>query len=733
MSVPRFRNVAPGAALVLALLAPAVVIPQSAQAADAPPVTAAAPIGHVEDSFVPDADATSIIAVDPVTHRAFVQEHPAYQPTSQVAVWDGDTMRRLGTVPGMQNLTDLSSLVVDVAGRRLVGVTDTAVVATDLATGSVVWKVASPPVGWLPTLRVDAPRGRLVIAGESGVAVVDAATGNVRWTTAPGGRADVDTTSGAVYVATPWPRQRPGGTVRRYDADGTLVTSSGVTSVVDNQIGGIAVDGARNRVYTGSQVFDLGLSQVGTAPTWPRPVRWIDPQFVDPASGTVWFRTDTSMSFGLTPWTPGNPTIALQDVVNDGSEANWDPGRDRFIARAVRAPFDDSMAHRVGLARNQPPTLTGTADDVLAAGVPAMEPALGGLRPGPWSAYTVTAGALPTGMRLDPVSGVVSGTPTTPGTFRYAVTLTISPSLAASAVFVRHVVAVDRVAGPDRFSTTALSSAQAFPGGADVAYIASGRVYPDALSAAPAAVIEGGPVLLSEARTLPTATRTELLRLNPRRVVVVGGSVEQPVVDQLRAALPRATVTHVGGATRYDVSRAVVTQQFPQGADTLYVATGAKFPDALVAGAAAGSSHAPLLLVPGDAPTADAATLATVRGLHPRRIVVAGGSVSAGIITALRTIATVDQLTGPDRYQAAVAVNLDRYPTAGHAFLVNGEDFPDALSASPLAGTIAEPLYLASPTCVPATVLQALGKQGVDHVTIIGGKLGAGAAALRRC
>ena len=112
---------------------------------------------------------------------------------------------------------------------------------------------------------------------------------------------------------------------------------------------------------------------------------------------------------------------------------------------------------------------------------------------------------------------------------------------------------------------------------------------------------------------------------------------------------------------------------------------------------------------------------------------VAGGSVSPGIITALGSVAHVDQLTGTDRYRAAVALDLDRYPTAGSAVLVTGSDFPDALSASPLAGTASAPLYLAPPSCVPSGVLDALRAQGVTRVTIVGGGLGAGPAALRRC
>ncbi|WP_447656147.1 cell wall-binding repeat-containing protein [Microbacterium sp. M1A1_1b] len=735
MSVLRLRSVVPSTALVLALLGGVLVVPQVAQAAPDTEVTAAPPVGHSRTARVDDADATSVSAVDPVSHRAYVHERRGTMPTSQVSVWDGDTMRRTGTVSGMRDLVGLQALTVDVVGRRLVGLTDTALVATDLRTGVVAWRTPITTLGAQRTMRADPQHGRLVLAGSSGVVVVDAASGTVQWTAAPGGRADVDATSGSVYVTTPLPddangQPRSGGTLRRYDADGALRASQTLYSAL-----GIAVDGQRDRVYVGSQILDLAMRPIGSVPSWSGPERWVRPQFVDPATGIVWFRTDTSAGIGLTPWTPEKDSITLGDVVADVTESSWDPERNRFIGMADTAGVVDSADLHTWLVRDEPGSLTGTVADVVAAGVARTEAALRTVDLNRWvdPRFAVTGGTLPSGMRLDPATGIVSGTPTTPGTYRYAVTVTLNPWHATSAVFIRHVVAVDRIAGPDRFATTARASERAFPDGADVAYVASGRVFPDALSAAPAAVVEGGPVLLSEARSLPTATRAELLRLRPSRVVVVGGSVQQSVVDQVRSTLPTATVTRVLGATRYDVSRAVVAQRFPTGADSVYVATGAKFPDALVAGAAAGSAHAPLLLVPGDDPTADGPTLSALRALHPKRIVVAGGSVSPGIIAALGSVAHVDQLTGTDRYRAAIAVDVDRYPTAGSAFLVNGSDFPDALSATPLAGASSTPLYLAPPSCVPSDVLDAMGSQGVTRVTIVGGGLGSGPAALRRC
>src|SRR5690606_37805008 len=57
---------------------------------------------------------------------------------------------------------------------------------------------------------------------------------------------------------------------------------------------------------------------------------------------------------------------------------------------------------------------------------------------------------------------------------------------------------VGRLAGGSRYTTAVEISSHAYPGGAPVVYVAFGGDYPDALSAAPAAVKEGGPLLLTE-------------------------------------------------------------------------------------------------------------------------------------------------------------------------------------------------------------------------------------------
>lgn len=300
-----------------------------------------------------------------------------------------------------------------------------------------------------------------------------------------------------------------------------------------------------------------------------------------------------------------------------------------------------------------------------------------------------------------------------------------SDSLYASAVLPGaqdHVV--DRVAGADRFAVAVNISKLAYPGTAPVVFVATGGNYPDALSAGPAAAHLGGPLLLNTGDSLLPAVRTEIERLDPERIVVVGGvnSIPAAVFSELQGLQPN--VTRLGGADRYEASRAIVDFAFRTGgATTAYVATGANFPDALSAGAAAAVQGGPVLLVNGGASSLDAASRATLTGLGVEDVIIAGGpaSVSPGVQNDLASVATVARDGGADRFAASVNINARAFPSSSRAFLATGLKFPDALSGSAWAGSLGAPLYVVNTNCVPKATLAAMTAQGVAHVTLLGG------------
>jgi len=184
--------------------------------------------------------------------------------------------------------------------------------------------------------------------------------------------------------------------------------------------------------------------------------------------------------------------------------------------------------------------------------------------------------------------------------------------------------ATTRQSGSDRYSTAAAISAKHFDAGAAVAFVATGEDFPDALTGGPAAAALGGPILLTQKTKLPSATISELKRLKPKRIVVVGGTgVVSEAVEKALASYTAGEVSRLAGADRYSTGGAISRAAFKPGVPVAYIATGLNFPDALAGGAAGAFKDGPVLLVAGG--TIPKATAAELTRLKPRSIIVLGG------------------------------------------------------------------------------------------------------------
>ena len=272
-----------------------------------------------------------------------------------------------------------------------------------------------------------------------------------------------------------------------------------------------------------------------------------------------------------------------------------------------------------------------------------------------------------------------------------------------------------RLAGPDRYATSAAVAREAWPTGADTVYVATGANFPDGLAAGATAARFDAPMVLTPPDSLPDATRDVLQELAPRHVVVLGGT--NAVSEDVVSAIADATGVvpeRVGGVDRYATAAAVATAAWTEGSDVVYLATGTTFPDAL-AGAAAASVHgAPVLLT---RPTVlPAETADALLQLAPSRIVVLGGTaaIARAVVDEVSVLTgiTPDRVAGADRYATASAIARDAWPSGiRSAYLATGANFPDAVSGAAAAGRRQVPVLLVRPDALPAstrTTLQRL-------------------------
>ncbi len=89
--------------------------------------------------------------------------------------------------------------------------------------------------------------------------------------------------------------------------------------------------------------------------------------------------------------------------------------------------------------------------------------------------------------------------------------------------------------------------------------------------------------------------------------------------------------------------------------------------------------------------------------------------------TSTSVQAATKKLSGIDRYGTSEAIALDGWERSDYAILVSGDNFPDALSSTPLAKKYNAPILLTEKNSLPADTLMAIQKLNIHNIIIIGG------------
>lgn len=165
------------------------------------------------------------------------------------------------------------------------------------------------------------------------------------------------------------------------------------------------------------------------------------------------------------------------------------------------------------------------------------------------------------------------------------------------------VTSIERIGGKDRFVVSADTAKRvAANSGSDTAIIASGMVFPDALSASTIAGPTGMPILLVKDKTIPDAIQAFIKNHpNIKNYIVVGGpaTVNDSVITKIKQLRSGAYVERIGGKDRYEVGINVAkfgVKNLGFGLDTLTVVRGDIFPDALSGAPLANFHEGPILL-----------------------------------------------------------------------------------------------------------------------------------------
>ena len=153
---------------------------------------------------------------------------------------------------------------------------------------------------------------------------------------------------------------------------------------------------------------------------------------------------------------------------------------------------------------------------------------------------------------------------------------------------------VERIAGVDRYGTSEMVARRVtgITGKKNTGVIASGQVFPDALSVGTFASRDGYPILLVKKNLVPDQVVRAIKDLDINKTYIAGGT--NTISKSTEAKLP-GVLERMAGKDRYETSVAIAKSKFRDSTEA-FIASGEEFADALVISPVSGKYNRPTLL-----------------------------------------------------------------------------------------------------------------------------------------
>lgn len=180
--------------------------------------------------------------------------------------------------------------------------------------------------------------------------------------------------------------------------------------------------------------------------------------------------------------------------------------------------------------------------------------------------------------------------------------------------------------------------------------------------------------------------------------------------------------SRISGSDRVETS-IKIAEKFNK-AESVILATGDNYADALVASPLAYELKSPILLNRGK--SLDKRVLKEIKDLQAKNVIIVGGnnSVSESIESTLKNSGLeVSRINGSNRYDtsAKIAEKYKEKTGADKVVIASGENFPDALVAGPYASKVKAPILLSGKKSVIESVRNQVSSIGTKGVIAVGG------------
>ncbi|WP_161782076.1 cell wall-binding repeat-containing protein, partial [Clostridium botulinum] len=225
--------------------------------------------------------------------------------------------------------------------------------------------------------------------------------------------------------------------------------------------------------------------------------------------------------------------------------------------------------------------------------------------------------------------------------------------------------------------------------------ICSGENYPDALSASPLAKKYNAPIMLVNSN-LEEEDINEIKRLEAKKIILIGGEgVLNNNIKERMNNIAIYDVNRLGGANRYETCAKVSLEVGLT--NNIVIASGEGFADSLSIAPIASQKGMPILLTQKDQLPMEIKNIIKNKNVSKCYVIGGDGVLSENVLKDLKTnnIQT-ERLSGLDRYSTNYAI-LNHFKDDidfSNIYIANGQNFPDALSVSPLAAKENAPLII---------------------------------------
>ncbi|MBQ6569537.1 MAG: cell wall-binding repeat-containing protein, partial [Clostridia bacterium] len=289
---------------------------------------------------------------------------------------------------------------------------------------------------------------------------------------------------------------------------------------------------------------------------------------------------------------------------------------------------------------------------------------------------------------------------------------------------------ITRLAGASRVDT-AIEICKSGWSRTGTVILANGYSFADAMAGVPLSYALDAPILLTanDSSGLEANVKTAIVNTRAKNIIILGGTqaVSQSIENQLKKA--SYNVERVAGSSRYETSTAIAQKLYQvKGSygDTVFVASGSNYPDALAVSPVAAMLGDPIIYARPDA-TVDASAAQYFADSAAKKVVILGGSGAVGSAAEdnIRTLGVTDvqRVYGASRYDTAMTI-VNKYKslfTTSDIAFATGVSFPDALAGGAFAAKKGMPVILIAEKTAPSGLSAYISSKNTENIYVFGG------------